>query len=87
MEKFILKINGKYLVDFKETESTHGKGSYCNGVFNLHSCLSADEMITSENKNEACVFEGRMNLKSCMEKIIPNSGYKFETIEIIKVGV
>lgn len=86
LSKYILKINGKYVVDFIETENKRGRGAYCNGAFNLHSCLSADEVVVSEDIRDAQIIEGRINLRSYIEKIIKNDEYTFKTLEIIEVG-
>lgn len=84
ISKFILKINGKYFVDLKESESKRGKGAYCNGAFDLHSCLPANEIIVSDKESEACVIDGRMNLKSYIDRFISNHEYSFKSIEIIE---
>lgn len=84
--KFILKINGRYFVDFEETRDTRGKGSYCNGAFNLHSCLPADEIIVSDEQSDAWIIEGRINLKSHIDKLVSNYEYSFKTLEILEVN-
>lgn len=84
--KFILKIDGKYFVKFEETGDTRGKGSYCNGAFNLHSCLPADEIIVSDEQADAEIIEGRINLRSYIEKLISNYEYVFQNLEIIEVS-
>lgn len=85
--KFILKIDGKFFVKFEETGDTRGKGSYCNGAFNLHSCLPADEIIVSDKQSEAWIIEGRINLKSHIDKLVSNYEYSFKSLEILEVDM
>ena len=87
INKFILKINGKYFVNFEETGDTRGKGAYCNGAFNLHSCLPANEIIVSDKQSDAWIIEGRINLKSYIDKLISNHEYSFKALEILEVDI
>lgn len=83
--KYNVKINNRYIVDFKENESNRGKGSYSNGVLNLKAMYNADTIIVSDKKEEAKIFDGRINMISVVEKILKNYGYQFYDLEIIEV--
>lgn len=85
--KYNIMINKEYLVRFDETEDRTGMGSYTNGVLVGFSAIPANDiMITSENKNEAMIIDGKFNLKSIMTKILSDMSYKFYNIEIIEIG-
>lgn len=85
--KYNIMINKKYLVRFDEIETKNGKGSYSNGVLvGLSAMPATDIMVTSENKKEAMLIDGKFNLKSIMIKILSDLSYKFYNIEIIEVG-
>lgn len=85
--RYNIMINKEYLVRFDEIETKNGKGSYSNGAFVGFSAIPAtDIMITSENKSEAMIIDGKFNLKSIMTKILSDMSYKFYNIEIIEVG-
>lgn len=80
-------INKMYLVDFKEIDDNSGKGAYSNGQFeSLNAIRPADIIIVSENKKEAKIIEGKINLKSIITKLLSNSNYKFYDIQIVEVG-
>ena len=83
--KYNVKINNRYIVDFKENESNRGKGAYSNGVLNLQAMYNADTIIVSDKKEEAKIFDGRINMISVAEKILKNYGYQFYDLEIIEV--
>ena len=84
--KYNLMINKRYLVDFKETDSRIGKGSYSNGAFNgLNAILPKDIIIVSEEKKDAKIIDGRTNLKTTLEKIMSDFSYQFYNIEIIEI--
>lgn len=85
--KYHIMINKRYLVDFEEINNKTGKGSYCNGVLvGLSAIPVTDIIITSENKTEAKLIDGKWNLKTIMEKLLSDLSYKFYNIEIIEVG-
>lgn len=85
--KYNMMINKKYLVRFDEPDNVTGKGSYSNGVLvGLSSVPPTDIIITSENKSEAMIIDGKFNLKSIMTKILNDMNYKFYNIEIIEIG-
>lgn len=84
--KYNIKINNRYLVGYEENESKSGKGAYSNGSFDLQAIYNADTIIVSNNKEEAYLFDGRINVRSEIEKILKNFGYKFFKIEIIELG-
>lgn len=85
--KYNILINKRYLVDFKETNEKIGKGSYSNGVLVGFSAIPANDiLITSENKSDAMIIDGKFNLKSIMTKILTDMSYKFYNIEIIEIG-
>ena len=85
--KYNIMINKKYLVRFDEIDDKTGMGSYTNGVLVGFSAIPAtDIMITSENKREAMIIDGKFNLKSLMTKILSDINYKFYNIEIIELG-
>ncbi len=85
--KYNIMINKKYLVRFDEIDDKTGMGSYTNGVLVGFSAIPAtDIMITSENKREAMIIDGKFNLKSIMTKILSDINYKFYNIEIIELG-
>lgn len=85
--KYNIMINKKYIVDFKEVEEKTGKGSYSNGeLTNFNAIPSTDIIITSEDKKEAKIIDGKFNLKSVMNKILSDTNYKFYNIEIIEIG-
>lgn len=85
--KYNIMINKKYLVRFDEPDNVTGKGSYSNGVLvGLSSVPPTDIIITSENKSEAMIIDGKFNLKSIMTKILSDMNYKFYNIEIIEIG-
>jgi hypothetical protein len=87
--KYNLMINKRYLVEFKENDRKRstGKGSYSNGEFGALNALPIqDIIITSLNKKDAMIIDGRINLKSIMNKILSDLGYKFYNIEIIEIG-
>ena len=46
----------------------------------------ADIIVVSNKKEDAYTFDGRINMRSEVEKILRNYGYKFYNIEIIEVG-
>ena len=83
--KYIIKINNRFFVDFKENENDkRGKGSYSNGVLNLSALPAADIIVISENIQDAHIIDGRINLKSIIDKLLSNIFYKFYEIEIIE---
>lgn len=85
--KYNLMINKMYLVDFKETDNKFGKGSYSNGAFiGLNAVPSKDTIIVSEEKKDAKLIDGRINLKTTLEKLMSDLSYQFYNIEIIEVG-
>ena len=85
-QKYNIKINNRYLADFKERKSNKGKGSYSNNVLvGLNAIYEADIIIVSENKEDAYLFDGRINMISTVEKILKNYGYKFYNLEIIEL--
>ena len=85
--KYHIMINKKYLVRFDELDNVTGRGSYSNGVLvGLSAVPPTDIIITSENKKEAMLIDGKFNLKSIMMKILSDWNYKFYNIEIIEVG-
>ena len=85
--KYNIMINKRYLVDFKEIDNKQGKGSYSNGNFvGLGAIPPKDIIITSLEKKEAKLIDGRFCLKSIMEKILSDLGYQFYNIEIIEIG-
>lgn len=85
--KYNIMINKKYIVEFKEVEEEIGRGSYSNGEFiNFNAIPSTDIIITSEDKKEAKIIDGKFNLKSVMNKLLSDTNYKFYNIEIIEIG-
>ena len=83
--RYIIKINNRFFVDFKEDENDKsGKGAYSNGSFNLVSPPATDIIIVSKNIKDAYIIDGRINLKSIIDKVIGNMCYKFYEIEIIE---
>ncbi len=83
--RYIIKINNRFFVDFKENENDRrGKGAYSNGAFSLSSPPTVDIIVVSENIKDAYIIEGRMNLKSLIDKLLNNMLYKFFEIEIIE---
>lgn len=84
--KYNIMINKKYIVEFKEVEEETGKGSYSNSEFTGFNAIpSTDIIITSEDKKEAKIIDGKFNLKSVMNKILSDTNYKFYNIEIIEI--
>ena len=84
-KRYILKINNRFFVDFKEDENNKsGKGAYSNGAFSIVSPPSTDIIIVSKNIKDAHIIDGRINLKSIMDKLLNNYFYKFYEIEIIE---
>lgn len=85
--KYNILINKRYLVRFDEIEDRTGKGSYTNGVLVGFSAIPANDiLITSKNKSDAMIIDGKFNLKSIMTKILTDMSYKFYNIEIIEIG-
>lgn len=85
--KYNVMINKKYLVGFKEVESKRGIGSYSNGAFDSLSAIPpTDIIVTSLDKEEAILIDGKINLKSIMTKLLSDWNYKFYNIEIIELG-
>ena len=83
--RYIIKINNKFFVDFKEDKKNkRGKGAYSNGSFNLVSPPATDIIIVSKNIKDAHIIDGRINLKSIIDKLLGNLFYKFYEIEIIE---
>ena len=83
--RYILKINNRFFVDFKENKNDRtGKGAYSNGAFNLVAPFGADIIIVSNYIKDAHIFEGKLNLKSTIDKLLNNVFYKFYNIEIIE---
>lgn len=83
--RYIIKINNRFFVDFKEDKNNKsGRGAYSNGAFNLVSPLGVDIIVVSENIKDAHIFDGRINLKSIIDKLLNNMFYKFYEIEIIE---
>lgn len=85
--KYNIKINNRYLVGFKENESRRGKGAYSNGVLVGLSEIyyDADIIVVSDKKEDAYIFDGRINMISEIDKILKNYGYLFYKIEIIEI--
>lgn len=83
--KYNIKINNRYLVGFKETESKRGKNSYSNGVLSINAMYDADIIVVSREKEDAMLFDGRINMISTIDKILKNYGYQFFKIEIIEI--
>lgn len=83
--KYNIKINNRYLVGFKEIESKRGNGSYSSNVLNIDAMYDSDIIIVSDKKEDAELFDGRINMRSTIEKILKNYGYKFYNIEIIEI--
>ena len=85
--KYNIKINNRYFVDFKERENNRGKGGYSNSVLvGLSAMYDTDIIVVSDNKENAYIFDGRINMTSTIEKILKNYGYKFFDLEIIELG-
>ncbi len=85
--KYIITINNRWLVGFKEIEKSEGKGGYSNGTFtDLTAIPPKDIILTSYEREDAMVIDGRINLKSIMTKLLSDWGYKFYQIEIIEKG-
>lgn len=83
--RYIIKINNRFFVDFKEDKNNkRGKGAYSNGAFNLVSPQATDIIVVSENIKDAYAIDGRINLKSIIDKLLSNIFYKFYEIEIIE---
>ena len=84
--KYHIKINNRYFVKFKERENNNkGKGSYHNSVLvGLSAMYDTDIIVVSDKKEDAYIFDGRINMISNVEKILKNYGYKFYNIEIIE---
>lgn len=84
--KYHIKINNKYFVNFKETKSKRGNGSYSNGSFTkLNAMYDTDIIIVSDNIKDSYLVDGRINLRSIITKILNNYGYKFYNIEITEI--
>jgi hypothetical protein len=84
--KYNIKINNRYLVDFKERKNNKGKGSCSNNVLvGLNAIYDPDIIIVSDKKEDAMLFDGRINMISTIEKILKNYGYLFYKIEIIEI--
>lgn len=85
--KYHIKINNRYFVKFKEREnSNRGKGSYHNGVLEgLSAVYDTDIIVVSDKKEDAYIYDGKINMRSDIEKILRNYGYKFYNIEIIEI--
>ena len=84
--KYNIKINNRYFVEFKERENKKGKGSYSNGVLlGLSAIYDTDIIVVSDKKEDAKIFDGRINMISTIEKILKNYGYQFYNLEIIEV--
>jgi hypothetical protein len=85
--KYHIKINNRYFVAFKERGSNKGKGSYSNSILvGLSAMYDTDIIVVSDKKENAYVFDGRINVTSTIEKILKNYGYKFYDLEIIELG-
>lgn len=84
-KRYIIKINNRFFVDFKEDKNNKsGKGAYSNGAFNLVSPLGVDIIVVANDIKDAHIIEGKLNLKSIIDKLLNNMFYKFHTIEIIE---
>lgn len=82
-----IMINKKWFVRFEEINNKKGIGSYSNCQFTtLNAIPSTDEIIVSENENEAYLILGKMNLKSLLNKMLSDYNYKFYSIEIYEQG-
>ena len=85
--KYNIKINNRYFVAFKERKNNRGKGSYSNSVLvGLSAMYDTDIIVVSNEKENAYIFDGRINVTSTIEKILKNYGYKFYDLEIIELG-
>lgn len=85
--KYHVMINNRYIVDFKYDENdTKGKGAYHNGLLGLQAMYNAQTIIVSDNKEDALLFDGRINMISTIEKILKNYGYRFYDLRIIELG-
>ena len=83
--KYIIKINNRYIVDFKPNEERRGQGSYSNGVLNLHALYNADTIIVSDNKEDSYIYDSRITIAGIIEKVLKNYGYKFYDLEVIEI--
>lgn len=82
-KKYNIIINNRYLVRFEENEKKSRMG-YSNGAFNLYAVGTADNIIVSDKKEDAMIIDGRINLKSIIQKILNDYSYLFYEIEIIE---
>lgn len=84
--KYKIMVNNKWLCGFEEIE-TKPRGGYCSGVLSeLNALPATDKLILSENKDEAMLIDGRINLKSYVEKILKDRNYKFYSLKIYEQG-
>ena len=80
--KYIIKIDNKYLVGFEG--ETVGKTS-SNGWNQIYNDMGAIELV--DTKDKAYIFDGRINMKSALDKIYERMRYtdlNFDRLEVIK---
>lgn len=85
MLTFYIKINGKYLKEFVDTDIPQN----FRGCWNNHSKQSCSNFVLCRNKKQAKLIEGNINLKSNLDLIsgILRDGYfEINKFEVIKNG-
>ena len=84
MNCYKLKINDKFIKGFRETEID---GGFMGEGWHNHSKRAVNIPIYGSEK-EALVIEGRINLKSYMDKVtlMMKDGFDVDSVEFIKVG-
>ena len=85
MKSYVIKINKKYLIGFKETNIKSNTGT--GGWYDVNKSMNITKPLLQSNEKNKKIIEGNTNLKSCIDKIL---NYNKETndiknIEIIEV--
>lgn len=84
MNKFVIKINGKYLKGYDETKSV---GKVGNDGWQPRAYELPSIEFTKE-KSEARILEGNINLKSDMDRIMNQirfGGLEVNKLEVLKI--
>lgn len=85
MRKWLIKINGKYLKGYNDTQ-THGKTGHM-GWQPRDTEMPA--IVLTDSEDEAYVVEGTINLRGQIDRIMDRvrfAGLDLSTLEILKAG-
>lgn len=85
MNKYILQFNDEqYFVEFREVDENRKYGARGHTLESFTN-YPPDLIVSSDEKNNAYVIEGNVNLHSYIEKIIKGNYMEYKEIKIIRV--